>query len=199
MHILYITKVLMAFYGLLFRQTFYSWGCDATYIDVYGLVLVGVSASLDLCLLLSHFIWLAGLVAVLPFFRPLLALDIGLVLGYLPTAAAPLSFACLLWDESKDFGSHPFVSPLLSLLVLVPGWAACNIQFNSDHPKVKPQPGVHREQELAGSGIAQRNLEKTTCWAIPVFISFPPALPPTLDFLSRVEAQLRDHWLIVAL
>ena len=66
-------------------------------------------------------------------------------------------------------------------------------------PKVKPQPGVHREQELAGSGIAQRNLEKTTCWAIPVFISFPPALPPTLDFLSRVEAQLRDHWLIVAL
>lgn len=133
-----------SFYGLLFRQTFYSWGCAATYIDVYGLVLVGVSASLDLCLLL-------------------LGLDIGFVLGYLPTAAAPLSFAFLFWDESKDFGSHPFVSPLLSLLVLVPGWAACNIQFNSDHPKVKPQPGVHREQELAGSGIAQRNLEKTTC------------------------------------
>ena len=156
-YIVYYTS----FYGLLFRQTFYSWGCDATYIDVYGLVLVGVSASLDLCLLLSHLARRFG--GCFAFFRPLLALDIGLVLGYLPTAAAPLSFACLLWDESKDFGSHPFVSPLLSLLVLVPGWAACNIQFNSDHPKVKPQPGVHREQELAGSGIAQRNLEKTTC------------------------------------
>ena len=111
-YIVYYTS----FYGLLFRQTFYSWGCDATYIDVYGLVLVGVSASLDLCLLLSHLARRFG--GCFAFFRPLLALDIGLVLGYLPTAAAPLSFACLLWDESKDFGSHPFVSPLLPCLCL---------------------------------------------------------------------------------
>ena len=93
-------------------QTFYHWGCHATYIDVYGLALVGVSTSLALCLLLSPFICLAGLVAVLPLSAFVFLLFLLVILVF-----ATLALHFLKLSPCLHVSAHPHLTLVLSLVI----------------------------------------------------------------------------------